>query len=108
MPRCAADGRVAREDPAATSVRDVDRVGQRRVVHVVLARDREDPEMHVARAEGRELEAVELHHASDVERARVVPGALLLRGDGVGGDRECANRGHRGCSLGSGSGAESA
>ena len=63
-----AEGAVARVDlAAARGLGDVVRVGEHRVVDVVLGRGRQDPQVHVARPELAQLELIELDHVSEFE-----------------------------------------
>ena len=76
-----ADGRVAGEDQATAGLGDVDGVGDRRVVHVVLARDREDLEVNVVLAGIAELVLAQLHDPRDVEVGLRIGGTRMLCGD---------------------------
>ena len=69
------------------------------VVDVVLGGDGEDPQVHVLRTEGSELERVEREHVRDVELREIAANALLLPGDGVGADRIGGNARHRDLQL---------
>ena len=82
-----AHGRVARVDLAAAHVGDVHRVGQGRVIDVVLPRDGEDLQVHVVRADIAHLQLVEADDTRDVDLGEIVVDALAL-----GGDRFCSNR----------------
>jgi hypothetical protein len=87
------EGGVAGVDLAAAHLRDVHRVGESRVVHVVLAGDGQDAQVHVARSDGTQLDRVEGDDARDVDFVEVASDTLALGGDGFGGDR--VGSGHR-------------
>ena len=69
------------------------------VIDVVLAGGRQDPHVDVPGTHLAQLEVVEGDDAGDVDPGQVVPDALSLAGDGVGGDGE--GSGHRGVLAGS-------
>ena len=85
-----AERRVARVDLAAAGLGDVDGVGERRVVDVVLGRDGEHLEPHVVGADVAQLELVERNDVGDVHVVGVA-GAALFGSDGVSGDGVGAN-----------------
>ncbi len=88
-----AERAVPRVDLPAARLRDVDGVGEDRVVDVVLGRDREDLQVHVARAHRAERDRVELEHVREVELVEVAARPRALGGDVGGGDGERARHG---------------